>query len=296
LAKVEVAAVCTQAQPSEFWSTVMARLLLEQEAGVEITRIQAVRSALPDYGKNTEVGAMAPVHQKNRNSKTDANRNRVIGGKVNGELLENGFLASDSEWLFFMDDDTVMPRLAISKLLSLGREFAAGVYFTDGPNTIPLMYKRDTNGLYHALDNYAKGAVIQVDAVGMGCALIHRSVFEKIMEAHTVLQRPNGALFPVHNSKIKGKIPVREKMDEPFVRNGVYHAQVSVPMGNQRGWPFYLMEFGRTEDLHFCELAASVGIKPYVDTTIVCDHLKLGPINEERFKKYRKEALRGIGS
>lgn len=298
MAKVEVAVVCTMHQPPEYWVTVASRLLLEQQDGVDIRRIHQSRSAMPDHGKMGILGAMTDVSQKQRNDRTDANRNAIAGVTADGKYSKEGFMASDADWLFFMDDDTVMPKHTISKLLNLGRDFVAGLYYTRNVRQnliIPLMYMRDENGLYRAIENYPRGALIPVDAVGMGCTLIHKSVFEKIMDAHTVVQRPNGSLMAVPTDNIEGELKEPDEYIDGTIIDGIYHMPVYKPMGSNRPWPFFAMEYGRTEDMHFCELAANVGIQPYIDTTIVCDHMKLGPINEETFSKYRQEALNGIG-
>ena len=272
----------------------MGRLLLEQSNGINILRIRAVATAVIDSLKNSSVGWTAPISHKHRNNLTDANRNTVVGLGVNGKPNPDGFLVGNADWFCCMDDDTVMPELAISKLLSLGREFVAGIYYTGGKDTIPIAYVRNPDtGLYESLGNYPKGALVPVDGVGMGCTLIHRSVYEKIMKEHVLVQRQNGTLFPVHKSKVKGEIPTSLKGND-YIKNGIYHAPVQQPTQKNYNWPFYALEYGRTEDLHFCELAENVGFQPYIDTTIVCDHLKLGPVNEETFKKYRREVLDGI--
>ncbi|RLC83660.1 MAG: hypothetical protein DRJ03_16510 [Chloroflexi bacterium] len=281
MSKVEVAAVCTVSQPPEYWTQIVGKLLKEQSSGIEFSAIRAVRSAMPDHGKNKAIG-------KDRANRTDANRN----------IVSKGFLAGDADWLLWIDEDTVPPDMFVTKLLKLHKPFVGGLYFTPKENhkfgnhelkqVVPLMYKRMENGLYNTFEDYPKGALIPIDAIGMGCTLIHRSVFEDIMDQHVVFQRPNGSLFPVHKSKIKDD---ELSTGEGYVENGVYHMPVTKPSEtDDRDWPFFAMEYGRTEDLQFCELAIASGIQPYIDTTIVCDHLKTLPVNENMWAIWRDYA------
>jgi hypothetical protein len=265
----------------------MTNLLTEQSKGVKIGRIHAVGSALPDHNKNYVIDdqrGVAPREEKRRNELTDANRSTIVGG----------FLHGDSDWLWFLDDDTVPPKGALSHLLGLGREFVGGVYYLAKPPHNPIAYYRTDDGTYAALLNYPVGGLFQVDSIGMGCTLIHRSVFERIQNQHEVFLRPNGSLIPIHKDKIKGG--EWDAKAEEYVENGVYHMPLTKRHpDDRRPWPFFALEYGRTEDHHFCELAASVGVRPYLDTTLVCNHFKLRAINRAAHKLslQQLEAQRG---
>ena len=259
----------------------MAHLLDEQTAGIKIARITAVKSAVPDSSKNKVAGMsikpMASEEEKRRNSKTDANRDWIVGRTLSGKDFPSGFLGSDTEWLMWLDDDTVPPRGFLSHLMNLGREFVAGLYFLPTPPHNPVAYMRRPDGFYNAVYNYPKGALLQVDSVGMGCTLIHRSVFEKIVDSYDVFCRPDGSVFPVLKSAVKDDKEAREGL-RTYVKGGYAHVPVTRPKeDDNRPWPFYLLEYGRTEDHWFCELANAVGFRPWLDTNLVCDHYKAQP-------------------
>lgn len=275
-AKVAIGIACGGMQTSQWWSPVIAMLLQEQLRGIEITKVITMSSALPDLNKNTFLET-----QKGRLSLTDANRVEIA----------TGFLDTDADWLFQMDDDTVPPYDVITRLLKAKRDFIGGLYFLPKPPYNPIAYYRQDNGLYFPVYNYPKGQLTQVDSIGMGCTLIHRSVFEKIRDAHEVFVRPNGSLLAVLKDKVLDHKKQYEKQKE-YIANGVYHLPV-IPTDpeDSRTFPYYAMEYGRTEDHHFCELAAAVGIKPWLDTTIVCEHWKMQKVTVEDYdREIAKEA------
>lgn len=263
----------------DFWGGLTALLLQEQQRGLEIGQIMTIGSALPDYNKNNIVGApIAPVNEKGRNEKTDANRAEIAKRFLLGSGLEE---ESKAEWLMWFDDDVVMPSDVISKLLSLDKIAVAGLYFNANPPYNPIAYKRSRDSIgYHTLYDYPFGGLFEVDSVGMGCTLTHRSVFEKILDSYRVYTRPNGSLIPVHNDDI-GTMPQGWSMDSissgrpESVVDGYLVVKLQDPEeSDNRAFPFFAMEYGRTEDHHFWELAARVGVRPWVDTTITCGHIK----------------------
>jgi hypothetical protein len=286
MGKVDIGIACSSAQFSQWWAKIMGFLLQEQSNGVDIGRIHAISSALPDHNKNYVVDnqqGIAPADVKRRNDLTDANRAALVGG----------FLHGDSEWLFQIDDDTVPPAGALSHLLSLRREFVGGVYFLGGPPYNVVAYYRLSDGTYAGVLDYPVGQLVAVDSIGMGCTLIHRSVFEKIQAAHVVLSRPNGSLTPVLRSKFEEGSAAfefsEETPEERFVNGCLITPLRERHPDDKRPWPFFSMEYGRTEDHHFCELAANVGIRPYLETAVVCDHWKLKAINKADHDRYLTE-------
>jgi hypothetical protein len=272
---VDIGVACSGGQVSTWWNKIMSMLLYtdRSELGIQIGRIHAISSALPDHNKNNMI-------TKKRNQLTDMNRNEISGG----------FLDGNADWLMQIDDDTVPPQDAIIRLLKSQREFISGLYFNTHPPFNPIAYYRHKNGLYNPVYDYPKGLLAQVDSVGMGCSLIHRSVFTKIRDAHDVYIRPDGSYFAFPKDRVKGKKLTGIADKKAVIRDSELIIPVRlVDEDDTRVFPFYMMEYGRTEDHWFCELAANVGIKPWLDATVECLHIKPNHFGVENYDKFFEE-------
>lgn len=289
MAKVDIGVACSGFQVPEWWTNFANEILSSERAGVQIGSLLTISSALPDHNKNNILTAHPfNPEDKKRIQLTDANRTKIA--KL--------FLEGDADYLFTMDDDTKPPNGTLVHLLNLKREAVSGLYFNPKPPNNPLAYIRREDGLYHAYYGYTKGALQQVDSVGMGCTLIHRSVFEKIRNEFRVFERPNGSIFPIHKDDIVFDPAASDvKYTTQKIVNGVLQTPVKpveYSAHDNRAFPFFMLEFGRTEDHHFWELANRVGIRPWVDTTIICDHLKPRAINDKHYYEYIAKAQEEI--
>jgi len=85
-------------------------------------------------------------------------------------------LESGAEWLFFLDSDVIPPPDAVQKLLARRVPLISGVYCRRSPpHGVPVAIK---NGQW--VTKFTVGELMEVDVVGAGCLLIHRSILEKL--------------------------------------------------------------------------------------------------------------------
>lgn len=92
---------------------------------------------------------------------------------------------SGAEYLFFLDSDVILPSDAIVKLIAHNQDIISGVYHVRHNPITPAMWKESSSpGAYNPIVGYNEGSIIDVDAVGMGCCLIHKRVFDKLSEPY----------------------------------------------------------------------------------------------------------------
>lgn len=203
----------------------------------------------------------------------------------NQNVIVEKFLELNVDYLFWVEQDTVPPAAGLGRLYDVSKPIVSGLYVGKKHPFRPIAYRKRKDGLYQSIENFTPGEIAEVDAAGMGCVLIHRSVYENIQKNYEVLQRASGGTFLVHKDRIKGKIPSRHGKSDGEVRNGVLQERVFKPAKSDLPYPFYISEFGRTSDFHFYERAKELGYRVFVDTGVVCDHIGNQVFNLEDFKK-----------
>lgn len=184
-------------------------------------------------------------------------------------IIVHSFLnRSNAEWLLFIGDDTILPGNAFvlfneymyrSKRTKI--PWVSGLYYTKSFPSSPLVFRGRGNSYYR---KWKIGDKVWVDATGMDCTLLHRSLFE-------------GAADISEEYKVPGVVgPIKKIFETP--RRAWFD-----PETNQ-----YLKDTG-TEDLFFADkimenkVLKKKGWKKFaemkypflIDTNIFCKHIDL---------------------
>lgn len=93
-------------------------------------------------------------------------------------LIVEGFLQSDAQYLFIVDIDVGVPIGGLKKLVEADKKVIGGLVWYRRPPFEAQMKQIGKDGDYSPIYEYPEG-VIEVDAIGGGCTLWHRSVFEE---------------------------------------------------------------------------------------------------------------------
>jgi len=105
---------------------------------------------------------------------------------ISGEPIDKArsFLADfavkqGADYVLFLDDDIFFDPKVLGYVFKLRLPFVSGLYETRSgkPNVM-----RKVGDTYMYVDNIPPDALVQADAVGLGCALIHTSVLKKVKE------------------------------------------------------------------------------------------------------------------
>ncbi|MGV9141446.1 MAG: hypothetical protein ACOC1X_00750 [Promethearchaeota archaeon] len=134
----------------------------------------ALASRLLELKKSKEYDVSIGFSQK---QPIDANRNRIVK-----RFLEK----ENSEWLLMIDSDIVPPKNILDITKHDKKVVSAVVMGMQKDVPHPLIMKKTKKGLYAMVglgeftDNVDSQGLLEVDGVGCGCLLIHRSVLENM--------------------------------------------------------------------------------------------------------------------
>lgn len=89
------------------------------------------------------------------------------------------------DYVFFLDDDVLVPQDTLMKLMSHNVDIVSGLYFSRQEPYFPQIYYKNKKNKdrYDAVFDIPEG-LIQIDACGGGCLLIKKEVFEKLKKPY----------------------------------------------------------------------------------------------------------------
>lgn len=136
---------------------------------------------------------------------------------LNRNIVTRGFLETGCEWFLSLDTDIdfmhdlAVPYKLIDTARALSKRFVTALYVGDlltvqtplGPRLqqSPIWLNEKPNGMYTNVGQLYHDRSQQIGACGMGCALIHRTVFESFPEMDGRILR----WFDTEERKIDGK-------------------------------------------------------------------------------------------
>jgi len=100
--------------------------------------------------------------------------------------LVDRFLASSNEWFLSVDTDIVIPACVISRLLQRNQPLIGALIYINTTPPAPQIYRKVADmsiggtGIYMIIKDFEPGELVESDATGAGCLLVHRDVFEAI--------------------------------------------------------------------------------------------------------------------
>jgi predicted O-methyltransferase YrrM len=170
------------------------------------------------------------------------------------------FLKTNAEWLLFFDYDMVFNPDFLEQLAEVADEehkIVSGLYFNylRDENLHPIWLIKNKKGEFCTIGSIPPNALVEVESVGMGGTLIHRSIFEKMAEVYK---------------------------NEPFTWFG--H-----DMGSEDGIPIRL-----GEDTTFCKRAKDLGFRLFGYSKAQMGHIKTRTITLETALEENKRNRKDI--
>jgi GT2 family glycosyltransferase len=197
-------------------------------------------------------------------------------------MLTRVALDAGADVILFVDQDAVIPPHTVVALMDRELPIVGGYYVSRRPPYLPQIYTtEDTEGhafgarvtprdVYWPILDYPEEPVLfEVDAIGAGCLMVRREVFEVMAER----QEEEDKLLHSALEELESNTPYW--LSEVQMTLLHEHVRVMDP------WFEFLNDEG--EDMYFCRKARAAGYKIYVDLSVKCLHLGPVPIEEAHF-------------
>lgn len=168
-------------------------------------------------------------------------------------------LKDQCEWIFYLDADVIPPYDVIIQLIKHNLPIVSAVYWRRYEEMEPCIYKVGDKGLpvpYTDEDLAAStygSSLIEVQACGAGCLLIHKSVFEKL--------KSSVEQFDIIDSTTK-------KLQCWKFWEYIIHTNVNL-----------------SEDIVLTSRVRGLGFKIFADLALRCGHLTTAMVKEGVFKQ-----------
>lgn len=189
------------------------------------------------------------------------------------------FLESTTcEWLWFLDADMTFQPDTLDRLLASAdkkeRPIMGGLCFAllkgEAQEIVPTLYGFSQAQQMVRYNGFPENQVVQVVGTGAACLLVHRSVFETILNLRWT----------------------QEREDAHVAQFGVVSGRAVGSLVFPPPWPWFQEQItglnwgdSISEDLTFCLRAAQAGFPVHVDTSIEIGHVKPVVIDKEAFYK-----------
>ena len=173
-------------------------------------------------------------------------------------ILAAQALKEKTEWIYYLDCDVVPPLNVIPRLMMHNLPIVSGLYSRRYEGLEPCIYRMSEEGLpvpYSNEDLVQYGSsILEVEASGAGCLLIHSSVFEKL--------KPTVEQFDLTDPVTKETLKCWKFWEY------IVHSNVNL-----------------SEDIVLASRVKGLGFKIHCDLNIRCGHLTSVVVKDGQFRQ-----------
>ena len=92
--------------------------------------------------------------------------------------------SKNSDYIFWMDADSVVEPKDLLQLLSNDKEIVTGIYTMRGFPYTPVVYRLNSQGTTYIFENEIKDGLHEIDGCGFGCCLTKTSIFNDLSKPY----------------------------------------------------------------------------------------------------------------